>query len=135
MPYCIRNLCIGLCVALLAAMNLHGFSQSQHALGHTVAWPSGSMTVAAGDPLTAHVHGAPDERPDPGIERNADDAAPVGHHHHAGGDVQAALPALDRSLTEPSSTAALQWPGFDPALAGLGRDGPEHPPKRMRSVV
>ena len=135
MPHAFRHFCIGLCVALLAAMNMHGVSQSQHAVDHAADWPSVALSEVDDDQHTVHVHVAPDEMPDTGINQDADGAPPVGHHHHAGGDVQTALPAVDRGVTKPLSASALQWPGSDPALAGLGPDGPEYPPKRMRTVV
>lgn len=135
MPHAIRHFCIGLCVALLAAMNLHGVSQAQHAVDHAADWPADVLVAAVDDHQTDHVHVVAAEIPDTGMDRTAEDAPPVGHHHHAGGDVQTALPAVDRGVTKPLSASALQWPGSDPALAGLGPDGPEYPPKRMRTVV
>ncbi|MBI2260795.1 MAG: hypothetical protein HYU62_03935 [Caulobacterales bacterium] len=135
MPNALRHLCIGLCVAVLAAMNLHGLSQSQHAVGHAADWPAIALSEADED-HHGHVHVAPEEAPDTDPDRDTDGARPVGHHHHAGGDIHAALPLLERDMTEASSlTSALRWAGPDPVLPSLSSDGPEYPPKRMRTVV
>ena len=136
MPHLFRHLCIGLCVALLAAMNLHGLSESQHAVGHAADWPAVALSEAHEDQHAAHVHVAPDEAPDTDTDRDSDGAIPVGHHHHGGSDVQAAMPASGRVVTETSpSASALRRPGPDPAMSSHTGDGPEHPPKRMRTVV
>lgn len=133
MPHLFRQLCIGLCVAILAAMNLHGLSESHHAMGHAADWPAVALTEADDDHHAVHVHMAPDEAPD--TDRDTDDPIPVGHHHH-GGDVQAAMPGAGRVLiTASPSTSALLRPEADPALSSLAGDGPEYPPKRMRTVV
>ena len=135
MPHAFRHLCFGLCVAILAAINLHGVSLSQHAVGHAADWPAISLSEADGE-HHPHVHLAPDEAPDTDPERDVDGAPPVGHHHHAGGDVHAALPSVERRVADASSMAsALRWPGAAPALSSHTGDGPEHPPKRMRTVV
>lgn len=136
LTHALRHLCIGLCVAFLAGMNLHGLSQSQHAFGHAADWPAVALIEADDDHHAAHVHEAPDEVPDTDTDRGGDESIPVGHHHHGGADVQAALPASGRVLTDGSSPAsALRRPGPDPALSSHTSDGPEHPPKRMRTVV
>jgi hypothetical protein len=135
LPHLFRQLCIGLCVAILAAMNLHGLSESQHAVGHAADWPAVAVTEAYDDHHAVHVHVAPDEAPDTDTDRDSDGPIPVGHHHH-GGDVQAAMPGAGRVLiTASPSTSALLRPGADPALSSLEGDGPEYPPKRMRTVV
>lgn len=131
-----NHLCIGLCVAFLAALNLHGVSQSQHDFAHAADWPAVALIEADGDHHPAHVHIAPDEVTDTDTDRAGDGPIPIGHHHHGGGDVQAALPSSSRVLTPTSSpTSALQRPGSDPTLSSLPGDGPEHPPKRIRTVV
>lgn len=135
MPHAFRHIFFGLCVAVLAAMNLHGVSLSQHAVGHAADWPAISLSEADGD-HHPHVHVAPDEAPDTDTDRDADGAPPVGHHHHGGGDVHAAPLSTERGLTEALAlTSALRWAGPEPALSSLADDGPEHPPKRMRTVV
>lgn len=135
MPHLFRHLCIGLCVALLAAMNLHGLSESRHAVGHAADWPAVALSEAHEDQHAAHVHVAPDEAPDTGADGDGDGPIPVGHHHH-GGDVQAAMPGAGRVLiTASPSTSSLRRLAADPALSSLAGDGPEHPPKRMRKVV
>lgn len=136
MPHLFRQLCIGLCVALLAAINLHGLSETQHAVGHAADWPAVAVSEADDDHHAVHIHVAPDETPDPDTDRDSDSPIPVGHHHHGGGDVQAAMLGAGRVLiTASPSAAALRRPGPDPALSGHTGEGPEHPPKRMRTVV
>lgn len=136
MTHALRHLCIGLCVALLVAMNLHGLSQGQHQLAHAVDWPAVALGKLDHDHHAVHVHVAPDEVPDTGPDRDDDEPIPVGHHHHGGGDIQAAMPASSRVLTiSPSPASALRRPGPHPALSSHTGDGPEHPPKRMRTVV
>lgn len=136
MPHAFRHLCIGLCVAVLAAMNLHGLSESQHALGHAIAWPAAALVEAGDDHHGVHVHVAPDEAPETDADRNGEGPVPVGHHHHGGGDVHAAMPGAGRVLNAASPGAsALQPPGADPAMSSLAGDGPEHPPKWMPTVV
>ena len=136
MNHALRHICIGLCVALLAAMNLHGVSQSQHDFAHAADWPAVALTESDHDHHAAIVHEAPEEVPDTDTDRDDDGPIPVGHHHHGGGDVQAAMPSSGRALTDTSSvTSALRRPGPDPALSSHTGDGPEHPPKRARTVV
>jgi len=142
LPQLFRHLCIGLCVALLAAMNLHGVSQGQHAIAHAADWPAVALSGAdddhhgPGGHHLAHVHLAPEEAPDADIDQDADGPRPVSHHHHAGGEVPAAMPDAGRMLTAALSPTALLWRlGPDPALSSLAGDGPEHPPKRMRTVA
>lgn len=136
MSHLIRHLCIGLCVAMLAALNLHGVVESQHAVGHSANWPVVALVEGHGDHSTAHVHVVPDDATDAYQDREVDDPPPVGHHHHGGGDVHVAMPALSRDApTALSLISALRWSGTDPAVAGLSPDGPEYPPKRMRTVV
>lgn len=136
MPHFMRHLCIGLSVAFLAAMNLHGLSQSQHDSAHAADWPAVALIEADGDHHAAHVHVAPDEVPATDADGDGEGSIPVGHHHHGGADIHAAMPASGRVLTETSSPAsALRRPGSDAALSSLAGDGPEHPPKRMRTVV
>lgn len=136
MPHVLRHLCIGLCVAVMAAMHLHGVSQSRHDFAHAADWPAVALIEADDEPHAAHVHVAPDEAPDNDTDPDDDGPIPVGHHHHGGADVQAAMPASGRVLTDTSSAAsALRRPGPDPALSSHTGDGPEHPPKRMRTVV
>ena len=136
MPHLFRHLCIGLCVAVLAAMNLHGVSQSQHDVGHAADWPAVALIETDDDHHAAHVHVAPDDAPDTDTDRDSDGPIPVGHHHHGGGDVQVAIPGAGRVLiTASPSTAALLRPGADRALSSLEGDEPEYPPRRIRTVV
>ena len=136
MPDVLRPFCIGLCVAVLAAMNLHGLSASQHELGHAADWPAVALTDTDDDHHAPHVHMAPEEVPDADADPDGDGPMPVGHHHHGGGDVQAAVSGSGRTLIAATPATSAVWrPGVDPALSSLPGDGPEHPPKRMRTVV
>jgi hypothetical protein len=122
-------------------MNLHGVSQSQHDFAHAADWPAVALIEADDDHHAVHVHAAhvhvsPEQVPDLDTDRDGDGPMPVGHHHHGGSDVQAAMPSSSRGLTETSSPAsALRRPAADPALSSHTGEGPEHPPKRMRTVV
>lgn len=136
MPHVIRHLCIGLCVAMLAALNLHGVVEARHAADHAVDWPAVTLVAGLDYHGAAHLHVAADVAPDTEQDRGVDDASPVGHHHHGGADVHGAMPAMTRDATSaPSLISALGSPESDPAIAGLAGDGPEYPPKRMRTVV
>ena len=134
----LRHLCIGLCVAILAALNLHGVVQSQHAVAHAAYWPAVALADMDTDHHDAHVHVAPSDTPDPDpdTDQDADREQPLGHHHHGGADAHAALPTWGKGLTEgPTAASAQRRSGSDRAVAGLPGDGPEYPPKRMRTVV
>ncbi len=136
MPHLIRRLCIGLAVAILAAMNLHGLSQSQHVFVHAGEGAAVALIESGDDHPADHVHLAPDEGPDTDNERDGEGSMPFGHHHHGGGDGQAAMPSLGRVLTNSTSTASiLGRPGPNTARSSHTGDGPDHPPKRMRTVV
>jgi len=129
-----RTLCMMFAVAILAATNLHGVTQSQHTLAHVADWPAVSLigTNDDHDHHGPHIHVAPDTESD----SDFDGERPVGHHHHGGGDSQGALPTVSRSLTDtPRLVSALGEPGSGPPMSGLTGDGPEYPPKRMRTVV
>jgi len=130
----VRTFCTMFAVAILAAMNLHGVTQSQHTMAHVADWPAVALVETADDHdhHGAHVHVAPDADGD----RDIDGDRPVGHHHHGGGDNQAALPTMSRSLTDaPRLGSTVVEPGSGPPLSGFTGDGPEYPPKRMRTVV
>ena len=136
MPHTLRHLCFGLCIALLAAINLHGVSKSQHDFAHAADWPAVALVEADDDHHAAHVHVDPDEVPEMNADLDSDGPIPMGHHHHGGGDVHAAMPSSGRVLTNSSSPASdLRRPGLDPALSSHSGDGPEHPPKRIRTVI
>ena len=136
MLHIIRHLYIGLCVAILAAMNLHGVSQAQHDFAHASDWPPIALIEADDDHHAAHVHVAPEDIPDTDADRDGDGPIPVGHHHHGGADVHAAMLSTGRVLTATSSPASvLRRPGPHRVLSSHTGDGPEHPPKRMRTVV
>jgi hypothetical protein len=136
-----RTLCTIFAVAILAAMNLHGVTQSQHAMAHMADWPAVALADASGndDHHGTHVHVAPEESPegetDPG-DRDADGDRPVGHHHHGGGDNHGAVAVLSRALADvprvPTMTLDLRT---GPPLASLSGDGPEYPPKRTLTVI
>lgn len=134
----VRTFCTMFAVAILAAMNLHGVTQSQHTMAHVADWPAVALVETAEDHdhHGAHVHVAPDTVPDTDGDRDIDGDRPVGHHHHGGGDSQGALPTVSRSLTDaPRLVSTVVEPASGPPLSGLTGDGPEYPPKRMRTVV
>ena len=133
-----RTFCTLFAVAILAAMNLHGVTQSLHTMAHAADWPAVALveTVDDHDHHGAHIHVAPDDAPDSEDDRDADGDRPVGHHHHGGGDSQAAIPVVNRALTEtPRLVSTLVGPGSGPPLSGVTGDGPDYPPKRMRTIV
>ena len=136
-----RTFCTLFAVAILAAMNLHGVTQSQHTMAHIADWPAVALAEVSEDHdhHGAHIHVAPDEFPDSEPEpRESDgnDGRPVGHHHHGGGDSQTAMPAPARVWSGgPPLGVSRVTPGSGPLRPGLTIDGPEYPPKRMRTVV
>lgn len=135
MSHALRQLCIGLCVAIMVALNLHGAVQAHHSVAHAAGWPSvavADVDLKHGD---AHSHSLPTYSPESDPDRDADREQPLGHHHH-GTDAHAALPIWDKGLTEGlASVSAWRPVGEDHDLPGLPGDGPEYPPKRMRTVV
>ncbi|MDP3404442.1 MAG: hypothetical protein Q8S03_07100 [Brevundimonas sp.] len=136
-----RTLCTMFAVAILAAMNLHGVTQSQHAMAHIADWPAVALVevLADHDHHGAHIHVAPDEAPDSEPETGEDgsnEGRPVGHHHHGAGDSQTAMPVTARAWSAgPTLGVSRVPPGSGPLRSGLTIDGPEYPPKRMRTVV
>jgi hypothetical protein len=132
-----RTFCTLFAVVLLAALNLHGMTQSQHTMAHIADWPAVALVEVSDDHdhHGAHIHVAPDETPDGG-EGEGKDGRPVGHHHHGGGDSQAAIPVIARTWSAgPTLSVSRVPPGSVPIRRGLTIDGPEYPPKRMRTVV
>lgn len=136
-----RTLCTMFAVAILAAMNVHGVTQSQHTIAHISEWPAVPLVEVSDDHdhHGAHVHVAPDEAPDTAPETGEGDgneSRPVGHHNHGGGDSQAAIPVTARAWSAgPTLGVSRVPPGAGSLRAGLTMDGPEYPPKRMRTVV
>lgn len=136
MPDIIRQLCIVMCVAVLAALNLHGVMESQHAVGHASDWPTVALADSDAQHHEVHMHVESSDAPDSDTNRDADREPPLGHHHHGGADAHAALPILGNGLAEgPTVAQAQRRAGLDRAMSGLPGDGPEYPPKRMRTVV
>jgi hypothetical protein len=134
----IRSFCVFLCTALLAVTTLHGMMDAQHGMAHAADWPAVALveidTVA--DQIADHVHVALDDQSDDATPEDVDNEAPVGHGHQVGGDSHGALPGAEHPLDDGLSTRlAARTPGVAPALGDLSRDGPEYPPKRMRTVV
>ncbi len=138
MQHLIRSFCVFLCTAFLAVTMSHGVTDARHSAGHAADWPAVALVDLDGGAgkWEGHVHVAPEGSFD---ETPADDVGndgPVGHSHQIGGDSHAALPGaahpLDDSLR---SRLAARTPGVDTALGEVNRDGPEYPPKRMRTVV
>lgn len=134
----IRSFCVFLCTALLAVTTLHGMMDAQHGMAHAADWPAVALvevdTVA--DQIADHVHVAPDDQSDIPPAEDVDNDGPMGHGHQVGGDSHGALPGAEHPLDDSlRSRLAARTPGVDPALGDLNRDGPEYPPKRMRTVV
>lgn len=125
-------LCAIICVAILGAMMTHGMSDLRHEASHA--------TVAQAE-LIGHDH-AVAPSPATEVEVASADAGepsgsfPPGHHHHGGGDTQAALPSQEGGLprlTEAGGGSAYLRVNQLPE--GLIGDGPEHPPKQLRTIV
>lgn len=112
-------------------------TDAQHGVAHAADWPAVALveidTVA--DQIADHVHVAPDDHSDDAPAENVDNDGPVGHGHQIGGDSHGALPGAEHPLNDSLSSRLARKPGVDPALDDLNRDGPEYPPKRMRTVV
>ena len=136
-----RTLCTMFAVAILAAMNVHGVTQSQHTMAHISDWPAVPLVEVSNDHdhHGAHVHVAPDEASDSEHQTGEDasnEGRPVGHHHHGGGDSQAAMPVTARAWSAgPTLGVSRVLPGSGSLRPGLTIDGPEYPPKWMRTVV
>jgi hypothetical protein len=133
-----RAICVFLCAALLAVTTLHGMTEARHGMAHAADWPAVALveidTVA--DQIGDHVHVAPDDQPGDPSPEDVNNEGPVGHGHQVGGDSHGALPEAERPLDDSlRSRLAARTPGVDPAWGELNRDGPEYPPKRMRTVV
>ena len=111
---------------------------AQHGMAHAADWPAVGLvevdTVA--DQIGDHVHVAPDDQSDDVTPEDVDNEGPVGHGHQVAGDSHGALPGAEH-LQDDSLRSRLtaRTPGVDPVLDDLNRDGPEYPPKRMRTVV
>ena len=121
---------------MMAALNLHGAVQSQHAVTHAADWPAVALADTDTNHHDAHVHLAPSDAPDSDPDGDADREQPLGHHNHGGADAHAALPAWGKGLTEgPATASAQRRADLDHALPGLPGDGPEYPPKRMPTVT
>lgn len=134
----IRSFCVFLCTALVAVTALHGLTDAQHGMAHAADWPAVALvdvdTVA--DQIADHVHVAPDDQSDDAVPEDVDNEGPVGHGHQVGGDSHGALPGAEHPQDDArTSRLAARTPGVAPALGDLNRDGPEYPPKRMRTVV
>ena len=134
----IRSFCVFLCTALLAVTTIHGVTDVQHSMGHASDWPA--LALVDIDEASAnhadHVHIEPDDTSDDLSGEKVDADGPMGHGHHIGGDTHAALPGTDHPLSNGfPSRLGSRGPGVDSALGQLTGDGPEHPPKRMRTVV
>jgi hypothetical protein len=136
-----RTFCTLFAVAVLTAMNLHGVTQSQHTMAHIADWPAVALVEVADDHdhHGSHIHVAPDHAPDTAPESGEGDGnegRPLGHHHHGGGDSQAAIPVLARPWSAgPTLGVSRIPPGSGPIRPGLTIDGPDYPPKRMRTVA
>lgn len=148
MPRLFRTLCVSLCVALVAALSLHGVQEGQHQLAHASEWPVVAIhhddhaDVVDVDHGSLHVHVAPDTPVDDPLDQtentdgDGDAGHPAGHHHHSGGDTHTAIPVLDRGLSPlVAMSALLLQPAVDGARPDHDGDGPEYPPRRTRTII
>jgi hypothetical protein len=128
----IPTLCALVCVAVFGVMMTHGLSDLRHEASHAAVEQAESI---------GHDHAA-SHGPATDIEVASGNAAeppgslPAGHHHHGGGDSQAALPSQAGDL--PRLTEARGGSAFlrvNQLPEGLIGDGPEHPPKQLRTIA
>lgn len=137
MQHSIRSVCVFLCIALLAVTSIHGVSDTQHTVAHASDWPA--LALADHDGATGnqldHIHVAADDLSEEAPTGEIDGDGPLGHSHHIGGDSHPALPGAEYPMNDGSSSNVARGHGLDSALGDMTRDGPEHPPKRMRTVV
>lgn len=134
----IRSFCALLCTAFLAVATMHGMTDAQHGAAHAADWPAVALveTDTVADQIVDHVHVAPDDASDDAHPEEVDNEGLAGHGHQIGGDSHGALPGAEHPLDDGlTSRLAARTPGVAPALGDLSRDGPEYPPKRMRTVV
>ncbi len=143
-----RTLCVSLCAALVAVLSLHGVQDSRHQIAHAADWPAmaighedhaETVDIEHGSP---HVQVAPEATSyDPldqaeKIEGDGGGGRPASHHHHSGSDAHTAIPILGRDLTPlVASDAVLFKPAVDDARPAHDNDGPEYPPRRMRTII
>lgn len=112
---------------------MNGVADMQHGIGHASDWPAAAITDAS-DHDSGHFHVAPD-RSDKTPTGEIDGDGRMGHGHHAG-DNYAALPGAEYPVNANATPVAdARGHGLDSALGDMSRDGPEYPPKRMRTVV
>ena len=137
-----RTLCVSLCAALMAVTSLYGASQTGHRIAHASDWPPiaspGSGFDADHDPLHVHVAPEPATGTDTGGAEDPEtgETRPAGHHHATTGDSPNAVPDTAHGVKSILRSASEQH-GFagDPSRPNHDGDGPEYPPKRMRTVV
>ncbi len=134
-----RTLCVSLFVALVAVLSLHGVQDGQHQLAHAAEWPTASAAHDDHDRDPAQITTDTIVDRIDQAESNDDDGGagrPTGHHHHGGGDTHTAIPALGRDFAPlVAANALLIQPAVDGSRPGRTEDGPEHPPKRMRTIL
>ena len=137
-----RTLCVSFCAALLAVTSLYGASQTGHRVAHTFDWPPiaspGSAFDADHDPLHVHVAPKPATGTDAagGEDPDTSETRPTGHHHAATGDSPNAVPEAGNGVKAIlRSTTGQHWSAGDPSRPNHDGDGPEYPPKRMRTVI
>ncbi len=142
-PRQFRALFVSLCAALLVVVSLYGALQTNHRIAHASDWPPvasvGSEVDADHDPL--HVHVAPDasEKGDavPSDDDDRDNGLrSSGHHHPSSGDSPNLVPAIGPVVKAVHRSNGVQhWSARDRSHPEHDGDGPEYPPKRMRTVV
>ncbi|MDI1279997.1 hypothetical protein [Brevundimonas sp.] len=137
-----HTLCVSFCAALLAVASLYGASQTGHRIAHASDWPPiaspGSAFDADHDPLHVHVAPGPATGTDAtgGEDPDTGETRPTGHHHAATGDSPNAVPETGHGVKAIlRSTTGQRWSAGDLSRPNHDEDGPEYPPKRMRTVI
>lgn len=138
-----RQICVGLAVTIVVALQAHGVLASQHRAEHSVQFPG----VAYADmSMIEHAHGDDHhhepEGASPAVEvddastvdaADSPDGAPTTHHHHGGGDIHVALFAPPHPLDESEMSPVNLGPARGTLPPGAIADGPTHPPRQLRA--
>ena len=148
LPRLFRTLCVSLCAALVAVLSLHGVQEGRHEIAHASDWPAVAIAhddhgaVVDVDHGSLHVHVAPDAPAADSMDEaentdgEGDAGRPASHHHHSSGDNHTAIPVLDRDVSpRVAVNALLLQPAVDGARPGHDGDGPEYPPRRLRTII
>ncbi|HAF80430.1 MAG TPA: hypothetical protein DCG66_05390 [Brevundimonas sp.] len=138
----LRQICIGLTVTLMVAVQGFALRDAQHRLEHAVQFPGVDyvdVAVIASGPDHDHDHGHSHDEGGPVADfetafdgaTDGDEMPVVPHHHHSGGgEIHLALagPAYPPSLQKTDGGALT--PARDTLLAGTRPESPLDPPKQ-----